>query len=105
MNGIDFMVRDLGGRPPPVPLPRRSLRWAAPKIDPIKPEEIEFIRQSRGRFSTYELAECYGVSPQTISNIWRGRCPAAPVPPPHAFGWSESIREQHCTLSAKPLKI
>lgn len=82
MNGIDFMVRDLGGWPPPVPLPRRRLRWADPKVDPIKPEEIEFIHQSRGRLSTYELAECYGVSPQTISNIWAGRCSAGLVPRP-----------------------
>ncbi|MNY54096.1 hypothetical protein D3C86_1899250 [compost metagenome] len=71
MNGIAFMVRDRAGWTPPVPLPRRRVRWADPKVEAIKPEEIEFIRASRGRLTTYDLGECYGVSPQTISNIWR----------------------------------
>lgn len=70
MNGIDFMVRDQGGWLPPVPLPRRRLRWVEPKAEAIKPEEIEFILASRGRLTTYDLGECYGVSPQTISNVW-----------------------------------
>lgn len=76
MNGIHFMVRDRAGWLPPVPLPRRRLRWIDPKADAIKPEEMEFIRAARGRLSTYELAECYCVSPQTIRNIWAGRQPA-----------------------------
>ena len=70
MNGIDFMLRDRAGWVPPVPLPRRRLRWEDPKAEPVGPEEIEFIRAARGRLSTYDLGECYGVSPQTISNIW-----------------------------------
>ncbi|CUI48617.1 hypothetical protein [Achromobacter xylosoxidans] len=82
MNGIDFMVRDRGGWLPPVPLPRRRLRWTDPKAEAIKPEEIEFIRAARGRLSTYELGDCYGVSPQTISNIWAGRCSAGLSPRP-----------------------
>lgn len=78
MTGIDFMVRDRSGWLPPVPLPRRRLRWADPKAEAIKPEEIHFIRSARGRLSTYELADCYGVSPQAIGNIRadRYRCPA-----------------------------
>lgn len=75
MNGIDFMVCDRGGWIPPVPLPRRRLRWADPKADAIKPEEIGFIWAARGHLTTYGLAECYGVSPQTISNIWAKHCP------------------------------
>ena len=82
MNGIDFILRDLAGWIPPVPLPRRRLRWSAPNAEPIKPEEIEFIRAARGRLSTYELGDCYGVSPQTISNIWAGRCSAGLSPRP-----------------------
>ncbi|CAB3922234.1 hypothetical protein [Achromobacter mucicolens] len=70
MNGIDFMVRDRAGWTS-VPLPRRRLRWADPRAEAIKPEEIEFIRAARGRLSSYYLAECYGVSPHTISNLWR----------------------------------
>jgi len=70
MNGIDFMVRDRTGWAPSIPLPRRRVRSPDSKTEAIKPEEIEFIRRARGRLSTYELAECYGVSPQTISNIW-----------------------------------
>lgn len=82
MNGIDFMVRALSGWVPPVPLPRRRLRWTTPKVSPVRPEEIEFIRQARGRLSTYALAECYGVSAQTISNIWAGRAAAGLTPRP-----------------------
>lgn len=82
MNGIDFMVRDRAGWMPSVSLPRRRLRWADPRAEAIKPEEIEFIRAARGRLSSYELAECYGVSPQTISNIWAGRCSAGLSPRP-----------------------
>ncbi len=82
MNGIDFMVRDRAGWMPSVPLPRRRLRWADPRAEAIRPEEIEFIRTARGRLSSYELAECYGVSPQTISNIWAGRCSAGLSPRP-----------------------
>lgn len=78
MNGIDFMVRDRGGWIPPAPLSRRRLRWADPKAEAIKPEEIEFIRAARGRLTTYDLGECYGVSPQTISNIWRSRTTGPP---------------------------
>jgi hypothetical protein len=70
MNGIDFILRDRGGWVPSVPMARRRLRWVEPKAEPVKPEEIEFIRAARGRRSTYELGECYGVSPQTIRNIW-----------------------------------
>lgn len=80
MNGIDFILRDHAGWMPPIPLPRRRLRWFGAKEEAIKPEEIEFIRSARGRLSTYELAECYGVSPQTISNIWAGRCSAGLSP-------------------------
>lgn len=76
MNGIDFMVRALSGWVPQVPLPRRRLRWVNPKDEPVQPEEIEFIRRARGRISSYALAECYGVSAQTISNIWKGRRPS-----------------------------
>jgi hypothetical protein len=43
-------------------LPRRSHRWDVPKVEAIRPEEIEFIRASRGRLTTYELGECFGVS-------------------------------------------
>lgn len=82
MNEIEFILRDLAGWIPPVPLPRRRLRWSAPKAEPIKPEEMEFIRAARGRLSTYELGDCYGVSPQTISNIWAGRCSAGLSPRP-----------------------
>ncbi|MGE8690032.1 MULTISPECIES: hypothetical protein [Achromobacter] len=82
MNGIDFILRDIAGWMPPVPLPRRRLRWSDPKAEPIRPEEIEFIRAARGRLSTYDLGECYGVSPQTISNIWAGRCSAGLSPRP-----------------------
>lgn len=82
MNGIDFMVRDRGGWLPSIPLPRRRLRWADPKVEPVKPEEIEFIKQARGRISSYALAECYGVSAQTISNIWAGRRPSSLTPRP-----------------------
>lgn len=73
MNGIDFILRDRAGWIPPVPLPRRRLRWEDPKADAVKPEEIEFIRAARGRLTTKDLGECYGVSPQTISNIWSGK--------------------------------
>lgn len=82
MNGIDFILRDIARWMPPVPLPRRRLRWSDPKAEPIRPEEIEFIRAARGRLSTYDLGECYGVSPQTISNIWAGRCSAGLSPRP-----------------------
>ncbi|MBV2161444.1 hypothetical protein [Achromobacter denitrificans] len=82
MNGIDFILRDIAGWMPPVPLPRRRLRWSDPKAEPIRPEEIEFIRAARGRLSTYDLGECYGVSSQTISNIWAGRCSAGLSPRP-----------------------
>lgn len=71
MNEIDFMMRDRAGWLPPVPLPR-CLRWADAKAESIKPKEIELIRASRCRLTTYDLGECYGVSPQTIRNIWRG---------------------------------
>lgn len=70
MNGIGFILRDRAGWVPSLPLPRRRLRWEDANAEPIGPEEIEFIRTSRGRLSTYDLAVCYGVSPQTISNIW-----------------------------------
>lgn len=76
MNGIEFILRDRAGWMPPIPLPRRRLRWVGAKAEAIKPEEIEFIRSVRGRLSTYELAECYCVSPQTIRNILAGRQPA-----------------------------
>jgi len=82
MNGIDFILRDRAGWILPIPLPRRRLRWVGAKAEAIKPEEIEFIRAARGRLSTYELAACYGVSPQTISNIWAGRCSAGLSPRP-----------------------
>ena len=82
MNGIDFMVRTLSGWVPPVPLPRSRPQWVDPEVEPVKPEEIEFIRQARGRLSTYALAECYGVSAQTISNIWAGRRPSCLTPRP-----------------------
>ncbi len=82
MNGIDFILRDRAGWIPPVPLPRRRLRWEDPRAEPVGPEEIEFIRAARGRLSTYDLGECYGVSPQTISNIWAGRCSAGLTPRP-----------------------
>lgn len=70
MKGIDFMVRDRAGWLPPLPLLRRRLRWNDAKVEAIKSEEIEFISSARGRISTYDLGKCYGVSPQTISNIW-----------------------------------
>lgn len=82
MNGIEFILRDRAGWMPPIPLPRRRLRWVGARAEAIKPEEIEFIRSVRGRLSTYELAECYCVSPQTISNIWAGRCSAGLSPRP-----------------------
>ncbi len=70
MNGINFILRDRSGWIPSVPLPRRRLRWDEPEVEPVRPEEVEFIQAARGRLSTYDLGECYGVSPQTISNIW-----------------------------------
>ena len=85
MNGIEFILRDRGGWMPPIPLPRRRLRWVGAKAEAIKPEEIEFIRSARGRLSTYELAECYGVSPETISNIWRRRRPQTPATCPAPY--------------------
>lgn len=71
MNGIEFILCDRAGWISAVPLPRRRLRWEDPKAEPVGLKEIEFIRATRGRLSTYDLGECYGVSPQTISNIWR----------------------------------
>ena len=61
MNGIDFIVRDRGGWIPPVPLPRRRLRWTDPKAKAVKPEEIEFIRAARGRSppTTWASATAY----------------------------------------------
>jgi len=82
MNGIDFILRDRTGWTPPVPLPRRRLRWADPKQEAMRPEELAFIKNAKGRLTAKDLGECYGVSPQTISNIWAGRCPAGPVSRP-----------------------
>lgn len=79
MNGIDFILRDRAGWMPPVPLPRRRLRWEDPKAEPVQPEEIEFIQAACGRLTTYNLAECYGVSRQTICNIWRKGKAAKPA--------------------------
>lgn len=31
-----------------------------------------YIKQSRGRESTKSLADFFGISPKTVSNIWRG---------------------------------
>lgn len=81
MNGIDFILRDRAGWIPPVPLPRRRLRWEDPKAEPVQPEEIEFIRAARDRLSIYHLGECYAMSPQTISNIWcKGDAPGQAIP-------------------------
>ncbi|CAB3849955.1 MarR family transcriptional regulator [Achromobacter animicus] len=82
MNGIDFILRDRTGWTPPVPLPRRRLRWVDPKQEAMRPEELAFIKGAKGRLTAKDLGECYGVSPQTISNIWAGRCPAGPVSRP-----------------------
>lgn len=82
MNGIEFMLRDRAGWTPPVPLPRRRLRWVDPKREALRPEEVKFIQAAKGRLSTKDLGECYGVSPQTISNIWAGRCSAGLPPRP-----------------------
>ncbi len=71
MNGIDFILRDRAGWVPPGPQPRSRLRWEYPRAETVQPEEIEFIRAARGRLTTKDLGECYDVSPQTISNIWR----------------------------------
>ncbi|WP_312994191.1 hypothetical protein [Achromobacter animicus] len=79
MNGIDFILRDRTGWTPSVPAPRRRLRWATPKREAMRPEEVAFIKGARGRLTAKELADCYSVSAQTISNIWSGRCPAVPV--------------------------
>lgn len=73
MNGIDFILRDRTGWTPPIPLPRRRLRWADPKQEAMRPEELAFIKSAKGRLTAKDLGECYGVSPQTISNIWSGR--------------------------------
>lgn len=73
MNGIDFILRDRTGWTPPIPLPRRRLRWADPKQEAMRPEELAFIKGAKGRLTAKVLGECYGVSPQTISNIWNGR--------------------------------
>lgn len=70
MNGIDFILRDRTGWTPPVPLPRRRLRWVAPKQEALRPEELAFIQGAKGRLTAKDLGECYGVSPQTICNIW-----------------------------------
>lgn len=82
MNGIDFILRDRAGWFPSVPLRRHRLRWEDSKAEPVGPEEIESIRAARGRLSTYDLGKCYGISPQTISNIWGDRMPTAPNPRP-----------------------
>ncbi|WMD20885.1 hypothetical protein RAS12_00510 [Achromobacter seleniivolatilans] len=71
MNGTDFILRDRAAWVPTVPLPHSRLHWEAPKAETVTPEEIEFIRGARGLFTTKDLGECYGVSPQTISNIWK----------------------------------
>jgi len=73
MNGIDFILRDRTGWTPPVPLPRRRLRWLNRKEEAIRPEEREFIKNAKGRLTSTDLGECYGVSPQAICNIW-ARC-------------------------------
>lgn len=70
MNGIEFMLRNLAGWTPPVPLPRRHVSSAAPIGEPPTPEEIKFIRNARGKLSSIDLAVCYGVSPETIRRIW-----------------------------------
>ncbi|CAB3638874.1 hypothetical protein LMG26685_01824 [Achromobacter mucicolens] len=49
MNGIDFILRDRTGWTPPVPLPRRRLRWADPKQEAMRPEELAFIKDAKGR--------------------------------------------------------
>lgn len=71
MNGIGFIIRDLSGWTPPGPLPRRRLRWLNPKEEAIKPEEQEFIENAKGRLTSTDLSECYGMSLQAICNIWR----------------------------------
>lgn len=73
MNGIEFMLRDRSGWTPPVPLPRRRSRWMDPKQEAFRPEELAFIRAAKGRLTIKDLGECYGVSPQTISNVQNGR--------------------------------
>lgn len=81
MNGIEFMLRDRAGWTPPVPLPRRRLRRVDPKQDALRPEELAFIQAAKGRLTTKDLGDCYGVSPQTIRNIWRsGHAPPPIIP-------------------------
>lgn len=76
------MVRALSGWVPQVALPRRRIHWVNPNAEPVKPQELEFIRRARGRISSYALAECYGVFAQTISNICGGPTPLSTEPAP-----------------------
>ncbi|WP_417219023.1 hypothetical protein [Achromobacter spanius] len=78
MNGIDFMVRDRGGWlpsvPPPAPFihPEFAIPTPPPKGEPLEDEHIDYINAMRGLVSVYDLAEQFGISRGTVSNIWRG---------------------------------
>jgi hypothetical protein len=73
MNGIDFILRDRAGWTPTLPRPRSRFSWADTKPKPLTRVEISFIRSTKGTLSSADLARCYGVTPQTIRNIWEGR--------------------------------
>lgn len=73
MNGIEFILRDRAGWTPKLPRPRSRFSWADTKSKPLTRVEISFIRSSKGTLSSADLARCYGVTPQTIRNIWEGR--------------------------------
>lgn len=73
MNGIQFIVRDQRGWTPQIPAPRSRFDWSNPTTRRLTDSEAQFIREARGTQTRLHLADLFEVSPQTISDIWRGR--------------------------------
>ncbi|WP_241123280.1 helix-turn-helix domain-containing protein [Achromobacter xylosoxidans] len=73
MNGIQFIVRDQSGWAPQIAPPRSRFTLKDPAPKPLSRREVAFIRASQGALPSNDLAECFGVSTQTIRDIWKRR--------------------------------